>query len=128
MTSCTARLKTVEGFHEGGDTGETLITVHTRRTKLLSCLSLYPAEDEYVLMPGSQVRMKGYAVLGDVTIIHCWEVEDGEEQLVAPLKEVVSAESRSSHAGVGGKPLLCLRMSMRPSPGWTKFSIKHTNY
>eukprot|EP00397_Hematodinium_sp_SG-2012_P025211 GEMP01026317.1.p1 GENE.GEMP01026317.1~~GEMP01026317.1.p1 ORF type:complete len:501 (+),score=121.41 GEMP01026317.1:53-1555(+) len=69
VSSCTSDRDVAFGFARSCGSKSTLLTIRTKNARNISCVTLYPHEQENILLPGTQVRVISRERKGGMSLI-----------------------------------------------------------
>ncbi len=108
--SCSVSITVVEDFL-GPNKDATLLIIEAKSAKEISGYTNFSDEEEVILKPGTQLRVKDNALRysGGLNVIHLVEINDDE---VKPVKEKPKTDlsSKSGYKGATGK--YCIKLFM----------------
>jgi hypothetical protein len=110
VSSCSVSITVVQDFL-GPNKNATLLMIEAKNAKDISGYTHFSDEEEVILKPGTQLRVKDNALRysGGLNVIHLVEINDDE---VKPVKEKPKTDlsSKSGYKGATGK--YCIKLFM----------------
>jgi hypothetical protein len=104
VSSCSVSLEVVQDFL-GSDENATLIMIEAKKARDISGYTSFPDENEVLLAPETELRVKSNALhhQGGLHVVHLVEVQSGHEAQLSTDMNSMNLSSQTENKGASGK-------------------------